>query len=185
MKDTFELGFAYLISKDEGSTYTNDPDDAGGPTKFGVTLKAYEAYVDRVVQATEIESLELGQAKDFFYAQYWKPMGCGRIGSQEVAIAAFDTGVLHGILGASLMIQRAAVNAGGGRLKFDGQIGDKSINAINTVKPTDLLLELVRLIHFRVDAIILKHPEDEKFRAGWLARANRLLTLKESIPLIE
>ena len=52
----FQLAFNYLLG-DEGHKFTNDPDDSGGPTKFGITKKAYEAYWKCSATDEQIENM--------------------------------------------------------------------------------------------------------------------------------
>ena len=47
MKQNFNDCLNRLL-KDEGG-YTNDPNDNGGPTNFGITIADYRKYIDRKV----------------------------------------------------------------------------------------------------------------------------------------
>lgn len=57
----------------EGRVYTNDPKDAGGPTKFGITLRTLSKY--RGVQCTpeDVQKLEEPEARDIYQGMYLSP----------------------------------------------------------------------------------------------------------------
>lgn len=172
---SFERSFAYLI-KDEGTKFTDDPRDAGGATKFGVTKKSYESWLGRGVEKVDIMNLTLEDAGKFYAERYWAPLSCGEIGSQAVATCLFDSGVLYGISTCAMLAQKA-LNRCGFLVTVDASIGPSSVDALNSVKDDAFLKAFSDLLLERIDGIIKLRPEDEAFRKGWTARAKRLLTL--------
>lgn len=181
---SFDVAFNYLILEDEGSKYTNDPRDAGGPTKWGVTKKTYERFF-RVadVEDTEIEQMPAGTAKQIYRAEYWNPLHCSQIQDLAFAIAIFDCGVLYGVGTTALLIQRY-LNSRGAALKLDGNLGDKSIANLNIMvgggakaARRSHMQAIHGLLLEHIDAVIVANPKDESFRRGWTLRADRLLNL--------
>lgn len=173
-----DIGSAFLyLLKNEGSVYTNNPLDSGGPTKFGVTLKAYAEYRHRAVEPVEIETLTIARAQTFYEDVYWHPSGCDRMVSGAVATCVFDTAVLYGV-GTAARLAQGALNDLSFPLKIDGHLGDKSIDAINRATPTDFITSFHGLVLERIDAVIAANTKNEVFRQGWVNRATRLLTLK-------
>jgi lysozyme family protein len=69
--------------------YVNDPDDAGGETKYGIA-KRFFPHLD-------IKNLTMEQAKEIYDSQYWTRAGCPWMDSEALAIAAFDTAVNCGV----------------------------------------------------------------------------------------
>lgn len=179
MNENFEKAFAYLL-KDEGMAYVNDPKDSGGPTKFGITQKTYEQYMKRVSTIDEIKNMSTDTAKAIYLDLYWAPLSCSRISHLGLAACLFNSGVLYGVGTASILAQNA-LNKCGFTLKSGTVFGDKSVEAINTVKPDDFLKAYREQLLSRIETLIAKSPKNERFRKGWTNRANRLLTLSEGI----
>lgn len=183
--NNFDLAFNYLISFDEGQKYTNDPDDAGGPTKYGITLRIYQQFYDKNATADDVQNMSADQARAIYLSLWWNALDCPKMSTPSIAIAIFDTAVLYGIRTAALIAQKALSSIGGFDLKFDGVIGDKSVNFLNMVKG-DEFLEMYRgLVLNRIDEVIEKFPRNQKYRDGWTKRADRLLTLNDNDFLIK
>lgn len=176
MNSFFDDAFNYLM-KDEGEKYTNDPDDSGGPTKFGITLRAYQGFkTDPTLTAKDIENLTLPQAEEFYYHIFWAPLQGDRIAIESVAISLFDSAVLYGPVTASLLLQKA-LDSLGFALKEDGLLGDKSIAALNGTQPQSLIKSFHSALTLHIDDVCRTYPKNEKYRDGWQARADRLLSL--------
>ena len=59
------------ILKAEGwDAYTNDPADRGGPTKWGITQKAWADYRGHPVTEADMKSITEQQARDFYELKY-------------------------------------------------------------------------------------------------------------------
>lgn len=182
MNDFFEHALSYLF-QDEGKTFTNNPMDPGGPTKFGITLKAYESHMGHPITALDIELMTEEAAKDFYEVRYWAPLRCGQMASQGIAICIFDTAVLYGQYTA-IKTAQMAVSLCGANLKFDGLMGDKTLEALNTASCIEFVSHYRDLIMDRIGHLIVVDPTLEVFRKGWTNRANRLLTLQIIVPVI-
>ena len=180
MKGVFDRAFDYLINN-ESSRYSNNPMDSGGPTKWGITLRAYTSFVGHMVFPIDIENLTEDQAKSFYFNKYWTPLNCTEITNEAIAVALFDTSVLYGVGTAALLAQEA-LSGLGNPLKMDGLLGDKSITALNATLPGTFIASFQKLILDRIHQVITLNPKNETFRAGWLNRAERLLTLTGDTP---
>jgi lysozyme family protein len=178
----FDQAFSYLLAN-EGFTYTNDPLDSGGPTKFGITQKTYESFVGRLVEAAEIKDLTIEEAKKFYFERYWLLMSCDKITVLGIAVCIFDTGVLYGP-GTSAILAQKTANLCGANLKFDGHLGEKSIEFINLIRQGVFLENFHALALARIDSVIASNPKNEVFKNGWVNRANRLLTLSNIVPAL-
>jgi hypothetical protein len=69
MRESFDKAFELIIGL-EGD-YSNDPDDPGGETKYGI-CKRYNPGID-------IKNLTVDQAKDIYLTRYWIPAGCDSV----------------------------------------------------------------------------------------------------------
>lgn len=174
--------FSFLFQNEGGARYVDNPYDSGGPTKYGVTQKAYESYLGRGVTPWVIASLSEIDAKTFYFARYWSPLQCDRVMDPGIAIALFDTGVLYGV-GMSAVLAQKALNSLGFHLKVDAVLGDESVTALNAVDRRAFLREFFQFILLRIDTVCKLDPKNERFRRGWRNRADRLLTLSAYTPL--
>lgn len=178
-----DVAFNYLILEDEGSKYTNDPNDSGGPTKWGITLATYNDFFKVDASAQEIEEMTAATAKQIYKFKYWTPLRCDLIQDLAFACAIFDSSVLYGVGTIALIVQRALASRGLS-LKLDGILGDKSIGLLNELiggDAHDARSSLMQTIHGllleHIDAVCVANPKDERYRHGWTLRADRLLQL--------
>lgn len=149
----FEAAMAFVWEFEGG--YSNDPDDPGGATNFGITLATAKANgldidgdgdvdVDDIKQMTPEASLAVYKDK------YWNPLF--NVVSDlpwNVAVVAFD----------------AAVNCGVSRAKkwvADAMKSGNPVKAINNY----------RRVHY--SDIISRNPTLAKYRNGWNRRVNEL-----------
>jgi lysozyme family protein len=159
---------------------SNDPDDRGGLTKWGVTQATYDRYrralelpLQSVVKMTEPEMREI------YYRFYWQPVKADEF-AYPLALAVFDTGVNMGVGTAVKLLQRA-INDLLPQQKWvaaDGKLGEKTLRAAKSLDPKRLALQLCNRREERYHAIVRANPTQRKFLRGWL---NRLNDLRRSI----
>lgn len=117
--------------------YSNDPDDRGGKTKYGITngtlLSAQaKGWVPKHVR---IEELTQDQALSIYERGYWKPARCDELPA-PLDFIMFDAAINHGVGGAVELLQEALNSIlTGVDLAVDGAFGPKTKAAL------DLLLE--------------------------------------------
>lgn len=156
----------------EGS-FVNDTDDAGGATKYGITLKTYrESHPEATVET--IKNLTVKDAEDFYFNEFWLRYGYDRIATSDLAIKVFDAAINTGPQQAHLCLQRA-LNCVGFKLDEDGQIGEQTLNALNHGGCPEWQYAILCAYRselagfYRLLAEI--KPKNKKFLAGWLQRA--------------
>lgn len=67
---------------DKSGQYSNDPDDPGGPTKFGIDLTATaQMYPKEGWNAAKIKALTIDQALRIYKDKYWDAHGLDSISS--------------------------------------------------------------------------------------------------------
>jgi lysozyme family protein len=111
----------------EGTTFTDRPDDKGGPTCCGITLETLRAY--RAPAATSVDdlrSLNPQTARPVYQHVFVDAPGFGQIADPNLQALIVDAGVQHGTQEASKMIQRAV------GVFPDGHLGPVSLAAINS-----------------------------------------------------
>lgn len=177
MSDNLKLALEYLF-KNEGDRYVNNPSDSGGPTKFGVTEKLYSVFLGRLVTNQEMQSLTKEDVGPYYEQMYWRPIWGDRINSSAVAIAMFDTAVLYGPA-RSVKFAQNAIDECGLHLVSDGIMGENTIELLNKVDKSEMILEFYSQVRTRINEICAIDPKNEVFKRGWADRANRLLTLAD------
>lgn len=154
----------------EGSKYTNDPDDPGGATKWGITLGDYRLHSNPHGQPQDIMNLSREEAIRIYKKHYWDAVSGDQL-PFYMAFEVFDFGVNSGI---------------GRSVPFAGNI----IGASNTRKvDADFVAKAVA---FDTDSFIDQYHEAKlaayrtfksswKYLPGWTSRANQTKALAKSI----
>lgn len=117
MKNNYNDCLIRLL-KDEGG-YSNNPNDPGGPTNFGITLGDYRKYINPQGSATDVRNMTVDQAKTIYKSKYWDALDCDNLPS-GVDYTCFDYGVNSGLGRPRRDLQ-----------KFKSLSGVNLINAIN------------------------------------------------------
>lgn len=164
----FEKAFQEVLGFEGG--YSDDPDDRGGKTKFGIT----EATARRLGYKGDMKDLTLDQAKKLYYDHYWKCWNYDKIEDERIATEMFDQAVNMGPGTANRNLQKAynLLSRGkAGDLKVDGILGPITLTYVNRYPYQDDLLQLLNILQAKhyID-IIEKDPSQEKFFRGWLQR---------------
>ncbi len=170
----FERAFEYTILN-EGGEYTDDPDDAGGPTRWGITQHDLSRFMGRQTSPAEVQALTKERVKPIYRKFYWEPLRCDEIKDPEVAICIYDQGVLRGISGITKAVQRI--------LGKDptGKMDEKTLLSINASDDDWMIQQIEMEAEDFYKGIVDRKPSQGKFLKGWLARAGRLLGLVDKV----
>lgn len=173
-----DLHIIYEIIEREGSTYTNKPHDKGGPTKYGITQNTLGEYRGKPVSPAEVAALTQQEAVDCYKFLYIKKPKFDRIRDDNLRGLIVDCGVLHGQSRAAKWLQAAI-----GGLKVDGDLGDKSISALNASDIKQVFMEVCGIrVRFMGRIVVADYYLARKrkqcsvqlqadFLNGWLNRA--------------
>lgn len=156
------------VIKAEGSRYTNLPNDRGGPTKYGVTLRKYKELVDPDATEMTIRNLTEAEARAFYNRFYIVDPGFNRVHTLVMPLV-IDCGINHGRSRAAKWFQKA-VGA-----KEDGVIGPQTLAAAEHVPAVTVYL---RICAYRVrfyGAIVSRDHSQAEFISGWNNRAAKFL----------
>jgi lysozyme family protein len=150
----FDEVFAKLIDNEGG--YVNDPRDAGGETKYGISKRAYPLL--------DIAALTLDQARAIYYRDYWVRMHADGLPA-HVVMQVFDGAVNSGIENSLRWLQKSV------GVPEDGKIGKVTLAAINAMRE-DVLIR--RYIGTRLE-FLTQLSTWQIFGKGWAVRiANQL-----------
>ncbi len=159
MNENWEKAIAFVLEMEGG--YTNDPNDAGGETNFGICKRDYPSL--------DIKNLSIEKAKAIYQKEYWQACQCDSL-PWPVDLCVFDTAVNEGAGEATRILQ---ILLG---VKADGIIGDNTITAAFKNPPSAKRYLTSRLSAYA--RVILAHPNDIVFADNW---HNRVLSLFEEV----
>lgn len=168
-----------VMRREGWDKYTNHPADRGGPTKWGITLRAWSDYLGQEMTPADVQAITEFGARRFYEQVYFKGPSFDRLPSRLWPLV-FDCGVNHGVRAASKWVQRAA-----GSLQ-DGWIGPKTLEAVSSVPAAALSC---RVLAYRIKLygrLVSKDPKlsaakeagfrlQAEFAAGWNNRAAEFL----------
>jgi lysozyme family protein len=141
------------ILENEG-TYSNDLQDPGGETKFGISKRSFP-HID-------IKNLTLQDAKAIYKTVYWK---FESVLDQAIATKLLDMSVNLGPAPAVRLLQSLL------KVTADGVFGPKSLAAVNAADHTTLLQSLRYEQAVYYAQLIARTPSLVKYARGWLKRA--------------
>lgn len=151
------------ILKTEGG-YVNDPDDSGGPTNYGITLKTLQSWRhDPNLTADDVQKLTVDEAKKIYYARYVVQPGFELINSYRLQLLVVDMWINHGPKTTTKIIQTAL------RLTCDGIMGPKTFGYLlngNSETFNAIIAERIRFY----GRLVTNDPVKLKFLNGWLDR---------------
>jgi lysozyme family protein len=152
---------------DEGG-YVDNPDDAGGPTKFGISQRDY--------RELNIKNLTAATATAIYWSDWWLRFRFGRLTrgpvTDPLAGKVFDLAVDMGAEEAVRCLQYALRAVGVKLAKYDGLLGDETSHAANSCSNREALMAALRSEaagYYRELAALEKR--DAEFIKGWLDRA--------------
>ncbi|WP_431281837.1 glycoside hydrolase family 108 protein [Humitalea sp. 24SJ18S-53] len=156
----FDRCVAMVLEKEGG--FSNHPRDRGGPTNFGITLKAFADFNEMdAASVTEdmMRNLKVEEAREIYRAKYWTAANCDAL-PPGVDLMTFDFGVNAGVRTSIKMLQELA------GVTADGSIGPITLAAVRAGNPRDLINKFAerRLAHYQSLA------EFDVFGRGWTAR---------------
>lgn len=146
----FDRAFSLLLSYEGG--YSNDPNDPGGRTLYGISEKSHPLLWQHAPPTKE-------QAKDLYYTQYWLPAHCPDF-PQPIALLVFDSAVNLGVSQSLRLLQRSL------SVPEDGLWGPVSQQALATEDIGQVQQNfLTERALFYADL-----PHWRHFRRGWIRR---------------
>jgi lysozyme family protein len=149
-----------IIVKEGGAKATNDPNDKGGRTQYGISEKSFpEAWADGKVTEQE--------AREIYLTKFVIGPGFSKIPPSHAKVQAIlvDWGVNSGPGIAIQNLQRLLV------VPIDGAFGPGTLAALIAADPVLLSLKLVRARVQMIARVVQKNPSQVKFLGGWLDRA--------------
>ena len=170
-----EIYFGHTAPWEGG--YVNHPEDPGGATKFGITIKTLSKWrkergLGRTTLA-DVHNLTKEQAVKIYRAWYWEPTRCDDL-PPALAACVFDTAVNSGPARAIRTLQRAVNHVARTSLAVDGRIGPRTLGSVDGLRRIKKQRELVTEFCAQRMRFYGDLPTFVSFGLGW---ARRLMAL--------
>jgi lysozyme family protein len=160
-----------FILKWEGG-YVNDPNDLGGATNMGVTLKTwqnvgYDKTGDGVIDEEDLKQIFVQDVIDcVLKPHYWDRWQADKIWNQSVANLLVDWLWASGTT-AVKTVQKVL------NLTSDGIVGEKTLAAINNYPNQLELFDKIKTERIAyIERICQSRPANKRYKKGWLNRLN-------------
>jgi lysozyme family protein len=152
----FEQAVEFVLGHEGG--YSNDPNDPGGETNFGISKRAYPN--------VDIKNLTRDGAKEIYLHDFWL---FGRVESQRVSSKIMDAYV-NAKHHAIRILQMSLGTIHVGPIVADGNWGGQTEAHVNAADEEKLLREFkARLCKMHCDDSML-NPKQADDLLGWLRR---------------
>lgn len=137
---------------------TDDPEDAGGLTKYGISQTRHPEL--------DVYHLTYEQAREIYTTEYLSHPGIDQIPFLPLQKQVFDWGVNSG--------PAVAVKALQGTIKAtpDGVVGPQTLGKLAILDSRMVNNQLVSLRESFYKALVAHRPKKKKDLKGWLARAH-------------
>lgn len=165
MNQYFEKAFEFTLGAEGG--YTDNPNDPGGETKFGICKRDFPN--------EDIKNLTIERAKEIAYKNYWIPSDCDKlvsVGYPMTAIVSFDAGFNCGPITAKKFIQKYL------GVEDDGIIGPQTLRTLSLQSDLKVAIGVVFEREDYYDLIETKNAKFLGFEKGWERRVIDLLVIE-------
>lgn len=133
MKENFKQSLKLVLVHEGG--FANHPDDPGGATMKGVTLRTYRRFFGADKTVADLKKITKSQLAKVYRAGYWDKCSCDKLPS-GVDYAVFDAAVNSGPGRGALWLQ-GAIGA-----KQDGAIGPNTLSKVATHEPAAIINDM-------------------------------------------
>ncbi len=180
MKQNFDQSLKLTLAPSiEGTKFSNIPEDRGGPTRCGITLKTLCNYYadfdygdfdqDGDIDIDDINLLDtIEKAAPIYRKWFWDAVHGDELPA-GVDYVIFDSAANHGPKNAGIFLQRA-VNRLRLILKVDGWIGPVTIQNTLGRDSQNLIADILKERDIFYRKIVARDPSQEVFFRGWMNR---------------
>ena len=167
------------VLKHEGG-FSNHPNDPGGATNYGISLrflKEMNIHIDDDpdINIDDVKEIYFTDAIEIYKKYWWDKYHYEAINSLAVAAKIFDMAVNMGSKQAHKLTQRACQYCGHSEIEVDGILGAKTLAALNEIslhaREDDFRYELVDEQKWFYEHLVENDSRLNVFLKGWLNRA--------------
>lgn len=157
---SFQKAFNLVLANEGG--FSDDPEDSGGRTNFGITQKTYSRYlVKNGKKFKDVANISEGE-KEEIYKEYWSESGADTL-PWPLSLIVFDSAINSGPKVAKKQLQKVL------GVTEDGIIGEETLGALEDKN-------LSSVAHMLLDerSRFYKSLDKPKFSRGWENRVKKL-----------
>jgi len=154
-----------VLDREGWPTYAVHPNDRGGPTKGGITLRTLESWRHRRCTRAELQRLTKDEAVEILRRRYVETNGIDKLTDVSLQAQVIDDAVLSGPVLAVKDLQRTL-----DRIQVDGIIGPQTLAAVNALNVDALGRRLAVTRTLRLTRHVQQHPDQLVFLTGWVTR---------------
>lgn len=170
-----------FIRRAEGG-WVNNPNDTGGETMAGITYTNWKTFFgDTHDRFMAMSDEDWGIV---FKKGYWDLMLGDTIQSQRIADCIVDWIWGSGKHYPECNVQDILIHSFGKAITEDGNFGPATIAALNSVDEPTMWTDLIAKRFWYLNAIVVAHPSNQEFLAGWKNRMSHLITFESTGQLI-
>ena len=156
MNDRFKTALAFVLKHEGG--LVDDPEDSGGITNHGISLRFLKSVNSRAT-AADIRNMARETAKRLYHRHFWETSHCDEL-PPGLDLAVFDCAVNQGPRTARRLLQRSL------GVKDDGQIGPITRTAMINANSSEVLDDFLA----RRSKRYAFHPQVDRYGRGWFRR---------------
>ena len=158
------------LDKEGWPAYTDHPQDRGGPTKGGVTLRTLDSWRGRRCTRKELERLTKKEAIEILRRRYIDVQGIHKLSDLEIQAQVVDDAIHSGPVLAVKDLQRAI------DVKDDGIIGPITFERIVNLGDEESSKRLAVERTIRLTRIVAKDSSQLVWLVGWVTRSLGFIT---------
>lgn len=171
---------AWIVDTHEGHAFTDRKNDRGGPTKFGITLRLFNAYMGREMSVEALRNLTKDLAIDILNSEFCFKPKLAAIHDERIKLCAIDFAIHSGPVNAVRSVQYGITMT----LPHDGVLGPLTQAGLNASDPATvhrrMLAYRLRFLA-RLDA---KDSSQDDFW-GWYNRVANLMELPADLSTLK
>lgn len=171
MAHDLDEALKYLLDEEGG--WSNNPNDRGGKTMWGVTQGTYNAYRKaKKLPAQSVAKITQPEARDLYDTMYWQVASCDKL-PWPISYLAFDAAVNSGPSRAKQWVQK------GLGVAADGAIGPGTLAAAQSAVADGDGAKIYGIVAARADFLadlVKSTPSQATFLKGWWRRTLRVLS---------
>lgn len=165
----------WVIDHFEGFAYTDDPVDAGGSTKFGITQRTLQYYRRQVtgnpalvVTKADVAGLSIDEAMACGVRVFAVEPKIDRLADWRTRLIVYDYG-FHSGQPRAIQALQTAVGA-----TPDGVLGPLTLELVGAMPNWQTALRVLTSREEFMDGIFTKRPAQKKYMHGWFRRTTTL-----------
>lgn len=167
---SFQSALNFVLENEGG--LTNDPEDHGGLTNFGIIkddLAEYRKVDVSEITDDDIKNLTVETVSPIYKQFYWDKLSLDYVKDSALSTILFDIGVNRGIGAAAKDLQRAV------GVTVDGVIGQGTLAAVANLNARNITKRVIQYDIRAYANIVKNNPTQSVFILGWMNRATSYL----------